>query len=198
LTYGQRLARLITDATVRWPRTWPVFRRVIARQFDELAPSWDTLRSDDSSLPLEAGLDAIEGTVRDALDVGTGTGAAALVIARRFPDARVVGVDVAPAMLERAREKAPDVEFRTADASALPFGDASFDLVTHANMIPFFDEVARVVRPGGHALFAFSVGAGTPIYVAPDRLRAELTKRNFGDFRELAAGRGTAFVARKR
>jgi hypothetical protein len=69
--------------------------------------------------------------------------------------------------------------------------------VTLGNMIPFFDELARVVAPGGRVLFAFSAGDATPIYVASDRLRVELGRRGFGDFEELAAGRGTALLARK-
>ena len=55
-------------------------------------------------------------------------------------------------------------------------------------MIPFFDELARVLAPGGCALFAFSVGAETPIYVPPERLRAELAARGFTDFADFAAG----------
>jgi hypothetical protein len=64
-------------------------------------------------------------------------------------------------------------------------------------MLPFFDEVARVLRPGGSALFAFSGGAQTPIYVPPERLRAELGRRGFVEFAEFAAGNGTALLARK-
>jgi hypothetical protein len=67
--------------------------------------------------------------------------------------------------------------------------------VTLGNMIPFFDELARVVAPGGRVVFAFSAGPATPIYVAPERLRAELSRRGFGQFAELAAGKGTSFVA---
>jgi hypothetical protein len=65
-------------------------------------------------------------------------------------------------------------------------------------MIPFFGELARVVAPGGTVVVAFSAGAGTPIYVSPDRLRRELGRRGFVDFEELDAARGTALVARKR
>jgi ubiquinone/menaquinone biosynthesis C-methylase UbiE len=198
VTLGQRFARLTTDAVVRWPRLWPLFRRLTARQFDSIAPQWDSFRQDDSLAPFEAGLDAIAADVRDALDVGTGTGEGAMRVARRFPDANVTGVDVAGEMLALAREKAPSIRFQQADAASLPFDGTSFDLVTHANMIPFFDEVARVLRPGGYALFAFSAGDETPIYVPTDRLRAELERRGFTDFADFAAGRGTAFVARKR
>ena len=67
---------------------------------------------------------------------------------------------------------------------------ASFDLVTLANMIPFFDELAACVAPGGSVLFAFSVGAETPIYVPPERLRAELAERGFTDFAEFAPAAG--------
>jgi ubiquinone/menaquinone biosynthesis C-methylase UbiE len=105
-------------------------------------------------------------------------------------------------MLAEARRKTPPelaerLEFENGDASSLPFPDASFDLVAHANMIPFFDELARVLAPGGQALFAFSVGPGTPIYVPPERLREELARRGFSEFAEFDAGKGTALLARK-
>ena len=94
-------------------------------------------------------------------------------------------------------ELAGRVRFEEADAQRLPYPDASFDLVTLSNMIPFFDELARVLAPGATLLFAFSAGDETPIYVPPERLRKELSRRGFADFAEFAAGDGTALVARK-
>jgi ubiquinone/menaquinone biosynthesis C-methylase UbiE len=198
VSFGTRFARLATDVVVRRPSLWPLFRRLTERTFDRIAPQWDTMRGPDSLAPFEAALEAIEAPVTDVLDLGTGTGSGAAIVVRRFPDARVVGVDLSEEMLERARVNVPGAEFRRADASSLPFPDESFDLVTHANMIPFFDEVARVLRPGGTALFAFSIGDQTPIYVTPERLRAELAERGFTDFADFKAGRGTALTARKR
>ena len=198
MSFGTRFARLATDVVVRRPTLWPLFRRLTERTFDRIAPQWDTMRGPDSLAPFEAALDAVGGPVNDVLDLGTGTGSGAAIVVRRFPDARVVGVDLSEEMLERARANVPAAEFRRADASALPFPDQSFDLVTHANMIPFFDEVGRVLRPGGTALFAFSIGDQTPIYVTPERLRAELAQRGFTDFADFKAGRGTALTARKR
>jgi len=64
-------------------------------------------------------------------------------------------------------------------------------------MPPFCGEAPRLVAPGGHALFAFSTGAGTPIYVPAERLRRELGRRGFTDFAEVSAGRGNALVARR-
>ena len=152
--------------------------------------------------PYEAALAEVDPAPARALDLGTGTGQGAFAIARRFPRTEVVGVDLADAMLVEARRKTPPelaerVQFETGDASVLPFPDASFDLVAHANMIPFFDELARVLTPGGQAVFAFSLGPGTPIYVAPERLRQQLARRGFTEFAEFAAGKGTAFLARK-
>ena len=100
-------------------------------------------------------------------------------------------------MLEEARRLVPGVEFVRGDASALPFGDAEFDVVAHANMIPFLDETARILRPGGWTVYAFSAGPETPIYVSPDRLRRELDRRGFTDFAEITAGRGNAVLARR-
>ena len=187
----------MTNAVVRWPALWPLFRPVVRLQFDRLAPVWAAMRLPDSLAPYEAALDRVDGSVQRALDVGTGTGAGAVKIAERFPGAEIVGVDVSRAMLDQARALAPGITFVEGDASRLPFGDAEFDVVAHANMIPFLDEAARVLKPGGWTLYAFSNGPGTPIYVSSDRLRRELERRGFTDFAEISAGRGTAVLARR-
>jgi malonyl-CoA O-methyltransferase len=166
------------------------------RQFDRLAPVWDSMRLEDTLASYQAALDRIPDPIERALDVGTGTGAGARAIRERFPSAEVVGVDVSPAMLAEARRLVPSVSFAEGDASKLPFDDASFDLVAHQNMIPFPDEVARVLRGGGWVIFAFSSGPETPIWVEPERLRTELERRGFSEFAELAAARGVAVVAR--
>ena len=170
-------------------------------EFDLLAPRWETIRAEHSLAPLVAALETVQAP-RRALDLGAGTGAGAFAIAERFPDAEVVGVDLSGEMVAEARRNLPDtlhgrVQFEQADASCLPFEDGAFDLVVLLNMIPFFDEVARVIGPGGHAVFVFVHGAATPIYVPPERLRAGL-EHGFSDVAELAAGAGTALVARRR
>jgi SAM-dependent methyltransferase len=199
---GRRFARFTTNQVVRRPSLWRFFRRLTRFQFARLAPVWDSMRSPESFAPFEAALEGLEDTPRRVLDLGTGTGAAALTVARRFPEAEVVGVDLAGAMVDRARRNTPAeladrVRFEVGDAERLPFGDAAFDLVTLANMIPFFDELDRVVAPDGSIVFAFSAGPETPIYVPPERLRDELGRRGYSNFAEFAAGNGTALVARK-
>ena len=172
------------------------------KQFDAIAPIWDRMRMEDTFVPFEVALAAVEPKPARVLDLGTGTGEGAFVLARQLPEAEIVGADLAERMLDQARKRTPPefagrVRFERADASALPYADGSFELVTHANMIPFFDEVARVVAPGGQALFAFSSGPTTPIYVPPERIRDELEQRGFTDFAEFEAGRGVALLARK-
>jgi ubiquinone/menaquinone biosynthesis C-methylase UbiE len=199
VNFGQRLARVATDAVVRRPSLWLFFRGPIRRTFDRLAPVWDAYRSPDAFAPIDAALETLETAPARVLDLGTGTGSVALLVAERFPAAEVIGVDVSERMIEEARRKgAGRVRFEIADAERLPFEDGSFDLVTLGNMIPFFDELARVTATGGRVLFSFSAGTETPIYVPSETLRRELGARGFADFAEFSAGRGTALLATKR
>ena len=106
-------------------------------------------------------------------------------------------------MLVEARRLTPPelegrVRFEEADAERLQYEDGAFELVSLANMIPFFDELRRVTAPGGAVVFSFSAGPETPIYVPPDVLRKRLGEHGFADFAEFAAGNGTSLVARKR
>jgi ubiquinone/menaquinone biosynthesis C-methylase UbiE len=202
VTVGQRFARLVTDVVVRRPSLWRLFRPLMRWEFDRIAPQWDRMRSPGAFGPYEAALEGLESPPRRALDLGTGTGRGAFAIASRFPDAEVVGADIAEEMLSEARRLTPPeladrVRFEAADGAALPYEDGAFDLVGLGNMIPFFDELARVVAPGGAVLVSFSAGAETPIYVPAERLRAELGRRGFADFADFSAGNGTALLARK-
>ncbi len=198
----ERFARLATSLVVRRPVLWPLVRPPMRRLFDRLAPVWDERRTPGALAPYEAALELVDVPPRRALDVGTGTGAGALAIARRWPQVEVVGVDIAEAMVEAARRKIPAdladrVTFDLADAARLPYEDGAFDLVTLLNVVPFFDQLRRVMRAGGFLVVAFSLGPETPIWVPPERLRGELDRHGFGAFREVAAGPGTALVARR-
>jgi SAM-dependent methyltransferase len=200
LAAGRRFARLTTRAVVARPRVWGLFRGPLRRQFDRLAAGWEGRLGPEALLPLNAALERLPSPPRRVLDLGTGTGKAARVLASRFPEAEVVGVDLSPAMIEEARKVLPTelsgrVRFEVADASRLPFEDGAFDLVVLLNMIPFFEELARVTAPGGRIAAASSFGSQTPIYVTPETLRNRLAPLGFGDFEELTAGEGSALLA---
>jgi ubiquinone/menaquinone biosynthesis C-methylase UbiE len=92
------------------------------------------------------------------LDVAAGNGNATLAAARRWCD--VTSTDYVPALLERGRERAAAehlaVDFREADAEALPFADASYDVVLSTFGVMFTpdqdqaaSELARVCKSGG-------------------------------------------------
>jgi arsenite methyltransferase len=96
------------------------------------------------------------------LDLGSGPGLDALLAARQVgPTGRVIGVDMTPAMIDKARAAASrlgvaQVEFRAGRLEALPVADGSVDAVTSncvINLVPdkgaVFAEAARVLRSGG-------------------------------------------------
>jgi ubiquinone/menaquinone biosynthesis C-methylase UbiE len=196
---AQRFARLVTDAVVRRPRVWRLFRGPLRKMFDGLAPTWETRIGPHHLWALDLALEEVP-PPRRVLDLGTGTGVVALALAARHPEAEVVGIDLSPGMIEEARGKVPPelgsrVTFQVGDASALACPDGAFDLVVLSNMIPFADELARITAPGGTLVLSFSRGAETPIYVAPDVLRRELGRRGFTEFAEFSAEPATAFRA---
>jgi SAM-dependent methyltransferase len=197
VTWAQRFARFVTDVVVRVPALWPVLRPSLTRIFDRIAPHWDEATGPERMVAFEAALERGPGGPATALDLGTGTGDGAIAIARRWPGADVLGVDVSAGMVAEARRKAPELRFEVADARRLGVPDGAFDLVAMNNVIPFFDELGRVVARGGHLLVAFSRGPETPIYVAPGRLRRGLERSGFELVEEVAAGPGTAIVARR-
>jgi SAM-dependent methyltransferase len=108
------------------------------------------------------------------LDVGCGAGHTACLIAQKF-GARVHGIDISEVMISKAQERAKrmgltdGVEFRTADAYQLPFGDGHFDVVLIESVLTplpgdkmqALREMMRVLRRGG------VIGANESI-VAPD------------------------------
>jgi SAM-dependent methyltransferase len=120
----------------------------------------------DTTLFIEALLDAagVRAGAR-LLDVACGPGFVSEAAQAR--DAQPVGTDVAPAMLERARLRCPELPFVEGDAQRLPFDDASFDAVTMNFGILHLSrpdaalaEAHRVLVPGGRFAFTAWVDDG--------------------------------------
>jgi SAM-dependent methyltransferase len=97
------------------------------------------------------------------LDAATGTGAVAILAAKRGAD--VVGEDLAPVLIETARQRAAEegveVDFQVGDAEDMPYDDASFDVVLSTCGVMFAPdheaiarELSRVTKPGGRLALA--------------------------------------------
>jgi SAM-dependent methyltransferase len=101
------------------------------------------------------------------IDIGSGSGTDCLLAGRQVgPTGEVIGIDMTDAMLTRARSGAaqagiPNVRFEKSDMTELPLADAGVDVVISNGVINLapdkqtvFEELYRVVRPGGRLQFA--------------------------------------------
>lgn len=136
----------------------------LAEGYDVWAPDYDTPDNPffalDESVLLPI-LDSLE--PGDAVDAMCGTGRYARHLADRGH--RVRGYDLSPGMIALARQKVPDADFEVAEATDLPAGDASADVMVNAlavnhveDLAAVFGEAARVLRPGGTFLLVSMAG----------------------------------------
>jgi SAM-dependent methyltransferase len=94
------------------------------------------------------------------LEVAAGTGVLTACLVAALPDAQVTATDLNAAMVDVGASRVPEAAWRSADASHLPFPDATVDLVVCQFGVMFFPdrpaawaEAARVLVPGGRLLF---------------------------------------------
>lgn len=78
------------------------------------------------------------------LDVGCGAGLATVMAKER--GAKVVGIDASKGLLEVARRRLPDEDLRIGDVESLPYGDATFDVVTSFNAVQFAADPVAALR----------------------------------------------------
>lgn len=146
----------------------------VRRVYDEKASGWDTTTADPSyrghALMQALITDAIAGRGDlDILDLGCGTGALAAMLR---PSAKtLVGVDLAPAMIAKARSRQLYDRLATADAIGfMAAAPAAFDIVVaaavlihFADLAPALAAAARCLRPGGSVACTLFKGAGTEV-----------------------------------
>lgn len=133
-----------------------------AAHYDEVA----VLQREVASRLLER-LDLLKMTPTSILDLGSGTGFCSEALGKRYPQARIVALDLAEAMLHHTRQRFSlwrrfrnKHGFVAGDAEQLPFADASFDMLFSNLTVQWcmdleqtFREFRRVLKPGGVVFF---------------------------------------------
>jgi demethylmenaquinone methyltransferase/2-methoxy-6-polyprenyl-1,4-benzoquinol methylase len=146
------------------PETKQRFNRSL---FSEVAPKYDFITKGMSfgrdaawKRRLLARLPEKAGAV--CLDLACGTGDITRSLSTRYPEGRIAGLDLTPAMLELARKQTdnPIINYVEGSMADLPFEAESIDIVTGGYALRnapdlgrAIDEIARVLRPGGTAAF---------------------------------------------
>ncbi len=109
------------------------------------------------------------------IDIGCSSGYLLADLRARLPDATLIGVDLVPSGLRRARMQVPDALLLQADVCSLPIRDACVDVAVSANLLEHVGdderalaEIGRVLRPGGRAVIVVPMNPG--IYDYYDRL----------------------------
>lgn len=169
-------------------------------EYDELAPNYYSMAGH-----LVERAKVLSGD--EVLDVGCGTGSVAITAARYGAD--VTGVDITPALLDRARENTElagieDIDWQEGDATALPFEDDRFDVILSSVGHMYGDppeqttaELLRVTRPGGYVGFT----AWTPTSLFPFMagiLTTYLSSQQLPDFSEPPFAWGDSDVVQDR
>ncbi len=157
-------------------------KKQVESMFDRIAYRYDLLNR-----ILSVGIDtrwrrkAIRQALKNkpglVLDIATGTGDMAILLARFSPDSQIIGLDLSAGMLEIAREKVAkrkltgQIHFRQGDSENLPFADNTFDTITVAFGVRNFEntlqgllECYRVLKPDGQiTVLEFSQPVITPV-----------------------------------
>lgn len=149
-------------------------KRAVAASFSKAAAQYDAcaLLQQEVGRRLLERLDYVKLEPALVVDLGCGTGALIRELEKRYKKARLIGVDLAPGMVEFAKKQCgwfSRQEFMVGDAEALPFTDGSVDLIFSSLAIQWcadldrvFSEAKRVLKPGG--LFMFTT-------LGPDTLK---------------------------
>jgi SAM-dependent methyltransferase len=160
---------------------------------DRLAESLDPAEMPPVSLnPLDKAMVDAAGELagKRVLDLGCGSGDLTVLLA--LAGARVIGVDLSPGMVDVARRRVqsfvPDAEaeFAAAPAEQLPLGDGSVDVILGRFILHHLDvpraakECARVLAPGGQALFVENSGRNPLLMFARDRLAGRFGIPRYG------------------
>lgn len=177
---GRRAGVNVLMRTSRMPVVRPVSELAMRTLFNSFADDWERIREDPTyRIGFREALAHLPRGFRPrrALDVGCGTGIATAELVSRWPGLNVIGIDIAPRMVQLAVELVPEARFQVASVHRLPFEDGEFDLVTALDGLLDPDELLRVLHRKGRLLVVYSKGGTTPISRPLDELTSEVEKR---------------------
>ena len=130
--------------------------------FEDLSVEWDARQPEGRDQLLHdllAPYDPFFSQCRTILEVGTGTGALIPILQQRYPDAKVVSLDIAHKMLTKAGKRQPEADLIQADIHHLPLATGGFDALICHNAFPHFwwmdqalTEMKRALKAPGHLL----------------------------------------------
>jgi demethylmenaquinone methyltransferase/2-methoxy-6-polyprenyl-1,4-benzoquinol methylase len=154
----------------------------IATMFDRISPKYDALNhllsfNIDKVWRKKTAKAVAKSQPKTILDLATGTADLALALAKRNPQAHIIGMDISEKMLDIGKAKVAQrkmesqIELRLGDAAELPFESHRFDAVTVAFGVRNFEdlgkglsEISRVLKPGGRAIILeFSMPERFPV-----------------------------------
>ena len=106
-------------------------------------------------------MEGLKGNFKSMLDLGSGTGSLAYALSIKYPEAKMMGIDIAPGMVEysRAKYSQAQIEFVQGDAENIQYKKNAFDLVVSNASLQWmdsekvFNEVSRVLCPKGEFHF---------------------------------------------
>lgn len=201
LTYGPAFVGAGVWLLARFPEQLKWAAEGYARSFGAIATLYDEWTTVDGyGDAFDEAIDETRATPKRILDIATGTGFAARKLARKFPDAEVVGVDISEEMIGVAQHQVVaedlNIRFEVMDSRQLDFADGSFDLVTILNSIACPEEMLRVLKPSGRAVVAYSF-AGPWVGMAWPALQLRFEAAGAEYVWNSRAGSGFYGVARK-
>jgi SAM-dependent methyltransferase len=136
--------------------------------YDESAEGWDDWTDAQPwyVAPVEAGLSHAK-PADLAVEVSCGSGQATALLDAYSP--LVIATDTSLHMLAEAPHSLPHTRYASVDVRRMPLHTGTVPLLVGLNAIPHTAEFARVLAPAGQLLWCTSFGAGTPLYVDPER-----------------------------
>lgn len=138
-----------------------IAKQAVAKSFSDAAQDYDTFARFQHELAKAVIAIAPDGDKKSILDLGCGTGYCLPLLQKTYPQAQVMGADIAPGMLAYAKQQHPEFSYTVADAENLPFESNQFDLIFSNLAVQWCDDFSQVLaqaydclKPGGHLVLS--------------------------------------------